>query len=145
MFLVYLSYMDVIITKSQYQKIVFNLLDVLYGPKLTHEKVGERINIFSNEGDYIFTVYTVGGRGEGCKQDLFVNIDTGNEIDKFIPEVATRKKLFSRTVLSYVNEKTNLNIDCIEFWYEKGPSHDKRYNFSVKKNKRVVRKDLKLR
>ena len=135
--------MDVIITKSQYQKIVFNLLDVLYGPKLTHEKVGERINIFSNEGDYIFTVYTVGGRGEGCKQDLFVNIDTGEEIDKFIPEVATRKKLFSRTVLSYVNEKTNLNIDCIEFWYEKGPSHDKRYNFSVKKNKRVVRKNIK--
>ena len=132
--------MDVIITKSQYQKIVFNLLDVLYGPKLTHEKVGERINILSNEGDHIFTVYTVGGRGEGCKQDLFVNVDTGEEIDKFIPEVATRKKLFSRTVLSYVNEKTNLNIDCIEFWYEKGPSHDKRYNFSVKKNKRVVRK-----
>ena len=135
--------MDVIITKAQYQKVVFNLLDVLYGPKLTHEKVGERINILSNEGDHIFTVYTVGGRGEGCKQDLFVNIDTGEEIDKFIPEVATRKKLFSRTVLSYVNEKTNLNIDCIEFWYEKGPSHDKRYNFSVKKNKRVVRKNIK--
>ena len=135
--------MDVIITKAQYQKVVFNLLDVLYGPKLTHEKVGERINILSNEGDDIFTVYTVGGRGEGCKQDLFVNIDTGEEIDKFIPEVATRKKLFSRTVLSYVNEKTNLNIDCIEFWYEKGPSHDKRYNFSVKKNKRVVRKNIK--
>ena len=90
--------------------------------------------------DHIFTVYTVGGRGEGCKQDLFVNIDTGEEIDKFIPKVATRKKLFSRTVLSYVNEKTNLNIDCIEFWYEKGPSNDERYNFSVKKNKRVVRK-----
>ena len=127
--------MKIVITKSQYQKIVFNLLDVLYGPKLTHEKVGERINILSNEGDHIFTVYTVGGRGEGCKQDLFVNIDTGEEIDKFIPEVATRKKLFSRTVLSYVNEKTNLNIDCIEFWYEKGPSDDKRYNFNVKKNK----------
>ena len=135
--------MKIVITESQYQKVVFNLLDVLYGPKLTHEKVGERINILSNEGDHIFTVYTVGGRGEGCKQDLFVNIDTGEEIDKFIPEVATRKKLFSRTVLSYVNEKTNLNIDCIEFWYEKGPSHDKRYNFSVKKNKRVVRKNIK--
>ena len=131
--------MKIVITKSQYQKIVFNLLDVLYGPKLTHEKVGERINILSNEGDHIFTVYTVGGRGEGCKQDLFVNIDTGEEIDKFIPEVATRKKLFSRTVLSYVNEKTNLNIDCIEFWYEKGPSDDKRYNFNVKKNKSTKR------
>jgi hypothetical protein len=135
--------MKIVITKSQYQKIVFNLLDVLYGPKLTYEREGDRILIFSNEGESTFTVYTVGGRGEGCKQDMFVNIDTGDEIDKFIPEVATRKKLFSKTVLSYVNEKTNLNIDCIEFWYEKGPSHDKRYNFSVKKNKRVVRKTIK--
>ena len=143
MFLVYLSYMDVIITKAQYQKVVFNLLDVLYGPKLTYEREGDRILIFSNEGESTFTVYTVGGRGEGCKQDLFVNIDTGEDIDKFIPKVATRKKLFSRTVLSYVNERTNLDIDCIEFWYEKGPSHDKRYNFSVKKNKRVVRKNIK--
>lgn len=131
--------MKVIMTKSQYQKIVFNLLDVLYGPKLTHEKEADRIKILSNEGDHIFTVYTVGGKGDGCKQDMFVNFDTGNEIDNFIPKAATRKKLFSRTVLSYVNEKTNLNIDCIEFWYERGPSHDKRYNFNVKKNKKIKR------
>ena len=135
--------MDVIITKSQYQKIVFDLLDALYGPKLTYEKVDDRIKILSNDGENVFTVYTGGGKGKGCKQDMFVNFDTGNEIDNFIPKVATRKKLFSRTVLSHVNEKTNLDIDCIEFWYEKGPSHDKRYNFSVKKNKRVVRKNIK--
>ena len=140
MFLVYLSYMDVIITKAQYQKVVFNLLDVLYGPKLTYEIEGDRILIFSNEGDHIFTVYTVGGRGEGCKQDMFVNTETGNEINDFIPKAATRKKLFSKTVLSYVNKKTGLNIDCIEFWYETGPAHDDIYNFNVKKNKRVVRK-----
>ena len=132
--------MDVIITKSQYQKIVFNLLDVLYGPKLTHEKEADRIRIFSNDGEPIFTVYTVGGRGKGCKQDMFVNTETGNEINAFIPKVATRKKLFSKTVLSYVNKKTGLNIDCIVFWYETGPAHDDIYNFNVKKNKRVVRK-----
>ena len=131
--------MDVIITKSQYQKIVFDLLDTLYGPKLTYEKENDRIKILSNDGESIFTVYTVDGKGKGCKQDMFVNFDTGNEIDNFIPKVATRKKLFSRTVLSYVNEKTNLNIDCIEFWYEKGPSDDKRYNFNVKKNKSTKR------
>ena len=131
--------MDVIISESQYRKVVFNLLDVLYGPKLAYEKEDDRIKIFSNEGESIFTVYTVGGKGDGCKQDMFVNFDTGNEIDKFIPKVATRKKLFSKTVLSYVNEKTNLDIDCIEFWYEMGPAHDKRYNFSVKKNKKIKR------
>ncbi len=131
--------MDVIITKSQYQKIVFNLLDVLYGPKLSYKRESDRIRILSNEGEHIFTVYTVGGKGDGCKQDMYVNSETGEEIDNFIPKVATRKKLFSKTVLSYVNEKTNLNIDCIEFWYEKGPSHDKRYNFNVKKNKKIKR------
>ena len=140
LFNVYLSYMKIVLTESQYQKVVFNLLDVLYGPKLTYGKEDDRIKIFSNEGEHIFTVYTVGGRGDGCKLDMFVNFDTGNEINNFIPKIATRKKLFSRTVLSYVNEKTNLDIDCIEFWYEMGPSHDdKRYNFSVKKNKKIKR------
>jgi len=136
--------MDVIITKSQYQKIVFNLLDVLYGPKLTHEKEADRIKILSNEGEHIFTVYTVGGKGDGCKQDMFVNFDTGNEIDSFIPKVATRKKLFSKTVLSYVNEKTNLDIDCIDFpyrTYEDDETYfENRYRFNVKKNKKTTTK-----
>jgi len=136
--------MKIVLTESQYKKVVFSLLDVLYGPKLSHEKVADRINISSNEGEHIFTVYTVGVfKGDGCKQDMFVNFDTGNEIDSFIPKVATRKKLFSKTVLSYVNEKTNLNIDCIEFWYYAGSTNDvdkeNRYNFSVKKNKKIKR------
>jgi hypothetical protein len=138
--------MKIVLTESQYQKVVFNLLDVLYGPKLTYkryEREDNRIKIFSNDGDPIFTVYTgVSGKGDGCEQDMFVNFDTGNEINNFIPKIATRKKLFSRTVLSYVNEKTNLDIDCIEFWYEKGPAHDKRYNFSVRKNKKIKRTPL---
>jgi len=139
LFIVYLSYMNIIVTKSQYQKIIYTLLDTLYGPKLTYKKVSQRIEIFSREGDHIFTVYTVGGKAKGCEQDMYVNSETGEEIDKFIPMAATRKKLFSKTVLSYVNEKTGLDIDCIEFWYEKGPRHDSRYNFSVKKNKKVKR------
>ena len=94
----------------------------------------------SIEGDAIFRVYTGSGKAKGCKKDMYVPSETGEEIEDFIPNAATRKKLFSKTVLSYVNEKTGLDIDCIEFWYEKGPSDDKRYNFSVKKNKRVVRK-----
>ena len=56
-----------------------------------------------------------------------------------------RKKLFSRTILSYVNEKTNLDIDCIEFWYnitnKHGIDYDERYNFNAKKNKRIKSKD----
>jgi hypothetical protein len=131
--------MNIIVTKSQYQKIIYTLLDTLYGPKLTYKKVSQRIEIFSKEGDHIFTVYTAGGKAKGCEQDMYVNSETGEEIDKFIPKAATRKKLFSKTVLSYVNERTGLDIDCIEFWYEKGPSHDSRYNFSVKKNKKVKR------
>jgi hypothetical protein len=150
LFIVYLSYMNIIVTKSQYQKIIYTLLDTLYGPKLTYERKNDMIYIYSNdnnpfenesigEGDAIFRVYTGSGKGKGCKKDLYVNSETGEEIDKFIPMAATRKKLFSKTVLSYVNERTGLDIDCIEFWYEKGPSHDSRYNFSVKKNKKIKR------
>jgi hypothetical protein len=144
--------MDVIITKSQYQKIVFNLLDILYGPKLSYERKKDMIYIYPNdsnpfenesigEGDAIFRVYTGSGKGKGCKKDMYVNSETGEEIDNFIPKVATRKKLFSKTVLSYVNEKTGLDIDCIDFWYYAGSTNDvdkeNRYNFSVKKNKKI--------
>ena len=142
--------MKIEITKLQYQKIIYKLLDTLYGPKLSYERKKDMIYIYPNdsnpfenesigEGDAVFRVYTGSGKGKGCKKDMYVNSETGEEIDNFIPKVATRKKLFSKTVLSYVNEKTNLNIDCIEFWYEKGPSHDKRYNFNVKKNKKIKR------
>jgi hypothetical protein len=142
--------MKVVITKLQYQKIVFNLLDVLYGPKLSYERKKDMIYIYSNNGsfegelfesDSIFRVYMGSGKGKGCKKDLYVNSETGEEINDFIPKSATRKKLFAKTVLSYVNEKTGLDIDCIEFWYHTGlgdnPDQEGRYNFNVKKNKKI--------
>jgi hypothetical protein len=73
---------------------------------------------------------------------LYVISETGEEIEDFIPKAATRKKLFSKTLLSYVNERTNLDIDCIEFWYSsttKGGEYDVKYNFNVKKNKKIKR------
>ena len=135
--------MKVVITKLQYQKIVFNLLDVLYGPNISFKKDEDMFEILSDDGEEIFRLYTKDGRSKGCKKDLLVLSKAMEEFESYIPPTVLRKKLFSKTLLSYVNEKTNLNIDCIEFWYEKGPSHDKRYNFSVKKNKRVVRKNIK--
>jgi hypothetical protein len=94
--------MDVIITKSQYQKIVFNLLDILYGPKLSYERKKDMIYIYPNdsnpfenesigEGDAIFRVYTGSGKGKGCKQDMYVNSETGEEIDNFVPRAATSR------------------------------------------------------
>ena len=71
---------------------------------------------------------------------MYVLTDTEEDINDFIPKAATRKKLFSKTLLSYVNEKTGLDIDCIEFFYPsttKGIEHNKKYNFNVKKNKRI--------
>ncbi len=63
------------------------------------------------------------------------------EIEDFIPRAATRKKLFAKTVISYVNEKTGLDIDCIEFWHYSGSKNDvdqeDKYNFNVKKNKKI--------
>ena len=145
--------MKVEISKSQYQRVIYNLLDTLYGPKLSYERKKDMIYIYPNdkdpfedesigEGDAIFRVYTGSGKGKGCKKDLYVTSETGEEIEDFIPKAATRKKLFSKTVISYVNEKTGLDIDCIDFPYEEYETnntyYEKKYRFNVKKNKKTI-------
>ena len=132
--------MKIEITKLQYKRLIYKLLDTLYGPKISYRWNNDLIEILSNEGDEIFYVYTKNGRARGCKKDLYVITQTEEEIHDFIPKAAIRKKLFSKTVLSYVNERTNLDIDCIEFYYPsttKGIEHNKKYNFNVKKNKKT--------
>jgi hypothetical protein len=131
--------MKIEINKEQYRRVIYKLLDTLYGPKISYMWNNDLIEIKSNEGKEIFYVYTKNGRARGCKKDMYVLTDTEEEIHDFIPKAATRKKLFSKTLLSYVNERTNLDIDCIEFFYPsttKGIEHNKKYNFNVKKNKK---------
>ena len=134
--------MKVVITKLQYQKIVFNLLDVLYGPKLSFKKDEDIFEILSDDdGEEIFRVYTKLGRSKGCKKDMLVLSMAMQEIESYVPPTVLRKKLFAKTVLSYVNKKTGLDIDCIDFSfnaneYDNVNSED-RYRFNVKKNKKT--------
>ena len=133
--------MKVVITKLQYQKIVFNLLDVLYGPNISYKKDEDLFEILSNDGEEIFRVYTTQGRSKGCKKDLLVLSRAMQEIESYVPPTVLRKKLFAKTVLFYVNEKTGLDIDCIDFSfnaneYDNVNSED-RYRFNVKKNKKT--------
>ena len=133
--------MKLVITKLQYQKIVFNLLDVLYGPNISFKKDEDIFEILSDDDVEIFRLYTNEGRSKGCKRDLLVLSNTMEDIQSYVPPAVSRKKLFSKTVISYVNEKTGLDIDCIDFWYHTGlednsSSYDK-YNFNVKKNKKI--------
>lgn len=137
--------MNVVITKLQYQKVVSNLLDVLYGPNFTFQKNDvDNIEIYSNDGEEIFRVYTVDGRSEGCKRDMLVLPKTIEDIKDFVPIAVLRKKLFSKTVVSYVNKKTKLNIDCIDFMYEYNEDENSfsqsDYQFNVKKNKKTGRR-----
>jgi hypothetical protein len=136
--------MKVVITKLQYQKIVFNLLDTLYGPKLSFEGDGDVFEILSDDGEEIFRLYTSEGRSKGCERDMLVLSQTIEEIKMYFPPAVLRKKLFSKTILSYVNEKTNLDIDCIDFPYgiyqEDNTYHENRYRFNVKKNKKTTTK-----
>jgi hypothetical protein len=80
---------------------------------------------------------------KGCKKDMYVISETIDTIVKYMPLAVIKKKLFSKTILLYVNEKTGLNIDCIEFWYdvesedEDDVSYTNRYNFNLKKNKKI--------
>ena len=133
--------MKVVITKLQYQKIVFNLLDVLYGPNISFKKDKDIFEILSDDGEEIFRLYTKEGRSKGCKRDMLVLRRTIEEIEMYFPIVVLRKKLFSKTIISYVNEKTNLDIDCIDFAYEIYDNDDTyfetKYRFNVKKNKKT--------
>ena len=133
--------MKVVITKLQYQKIVFNLLDVLYGPNISFKKDEDLFEILSDDGEEIFRVYTKDGRSKGCKRDMLVLTKTMEEIGMYFPIAVLRKKLFSKTIISYVNEKTNLDIDCIDFAYEIYHNDDTyfetKYRFNVKKNKKT--------
>jgi hypothetical protein len=75
---------------------------------------------------------------------LLVLTNIIEEIKLYVPPAVLRKKLFSRTILSYVNEKTNLDIDCIDFPYEiynnDETYFENRYRFNVKKNKKTTTK-----
>jgi hypothetical protein len=118
-------------------------MDALYGPELSYNKGNDTVPILSNDGEEIFRLYLKGGRALGCKKDLFVLGDTTDEIGYFIPKSEFRKKLFAKTIVSYVNEKINLNIDCVEFWFPtttKGIEHEMKYNFNVVKNKKPKEK-----
>jgi hypothetical protein len=136
--------MNVIITKSQYQKIVFNLLDVLYGPNIsfTQDNNSDVFEILSNDGQEIFRLYTKEGRSKGCKRDLLVLQTAMEDIQSYVPPAVSRKKLFAKTVISYVNEKTDLDVDCIDFTYEEYETNNtyygKKYRFNVKKNKKTT-------
>jgi hypothetical protein len=136
--------MKIVITVSQYQKIVFNLLDTLYGPNILFKKDEDIFEILSNDGQEIFRLYTKEGKSKGCKRDMLVLSQTIEEIERYLPPAVLRKKLFSRTILSYVNEKTNLDIDCIDFPYEiynnDETYFENRYRFNVKKNKKTTTK-----
>ena len=136
--------MKVVITKLQYQKIVFNLLDVLYGPKISFKKDEDIFEILSGDGEEIFRLYTKDGRSKGCKRDMLVLTKTIEEIEMYFPTAVLRKKLFSKTIISYVNKKTNLDIDCIDFAYEIYDDNETysetKYRFNVKKNKKTTTK-----
>lgn len=133
--------MKVVITKLQYQKIVFNLLDVLYGPNISFKKDEDIFEILSGDGEEIFRLYTKDGRSKGCKRDMLVLTKTIEEIEMYFPPAVLRKKLFSKTIISYVNEKTNLDIDCIDFAYvlydNDDTYYETKYRFNVKKNKKT--------
>jgi hypothetical protein len=134
-------YMKIEISKLQYQRVVYKLLDALYGPNISFKKDDDIFEILSDNGEEIFRLYTKEGRSKGCKRDMLVLTKTIEEIKMFFPPAVLRKKLFSKTIISYVNEKTNLDIDCIDFAYEIYDNDETyletKYRFNVKKNKKT--------
>ena len=133
--------MKIEISKLQYKRVVYKLLDALYGPNISFKKDDDIFEILSDNGEEIFRLYTKEGRSKGCKRDMLVLTKTIEEIKMYFPPAVLRKKLFSKTIISYVNEKTNLDIDCIDFAYEIYDNDETyletKYRFNVKKNKKT--------
>ena len=74
--------MNIEISKGQYQRVLYKLLDMLYGPNLLIRTSvdGDTIDILSNDGELTFRVYLESGRAQGCEKDLLVIGETSDEI-----------------------------------------------------------------
>jgi hypothetical protein len=128
--------MKIIITKKQYKDLVYTLIDTITGGELSVKDISDygRYDIFDSYGEEIMNIYTKkgGGLNPGCKNDLGLDPDFVKTLEGYIPYF--RKKIFSKVLIDYVYDKTNIKCDCIDYNYG---SDDRRFAYNVKKKKKV--------
>jgi len=146
-FPLYLSYMKIIITKQQYKKLVYDLLDTIVGGELTVQKLNSHVYkcVYDSEGENIMNIfYKKGtGRNKGCKNDLGLDNNFLIELQKYVPYF--KNKIFSEALVDYVYEKTGVKCDCVDYGtdyqlydnLDGGGYFKSRFAYNVKNKKKV--------
>jgi len=109
------------ITKEQYSKLVYKLIDVFFkDAKFTKSETKDR------NGDYVSYDIIVNGedvawinsnehtsKTKRCKHELIIYDATISMITNFVP--IYRKKVFSKILIKYFSDIIGEDIDCIDF------------------------------
>jgi hypothetical protein len=135
--------MNIIITKKQYKLLVYSLLDIITGGKLTVDDLNDQYtSVYDSEGENIMNIFykKSSGRNPGCKNDLGLDSVFVEELQKYVPHF--RRKIFSEVMVDYVFEKTGIKCDCIDYTYTvpaegKEFDDDVRFMYNVKKKKKI--------
>lgn len=139
---VYLSYVKIIITKQQYKKLVYSLLDTIVGGVLTvQDHLKDKFtSIYDSEDEHIMSVFFEkgSGRNKGCKRDLTLDRFFVLELQKYVPYF--KNKIFSKSLVDYVYDKTGIKCDCVDYpteHIEDSGYFRSRFMYNVKKKKKT--------
>jgi hypothetical protein len=119
------------ITKEQYSKLVYKLIDAFFkDAKFTKSESKDR------NGDYLSYDIIVNGedvawinsneitsKTKRCKHELIIYDATISMITNFVP--IYRKKVFSKILIKYFSDIIGEDIDCIDFDVKPHGSEDK--------------------
>jgi hypothetical protein len=101
------------ISKLQYDSIVKKLFASFIG-KITFDEQDDYIELFDNGGDNFADIWKY--KSKRCKKSLNLHINKSELMEKFYP--VFRKKMFAKSLINYVYEKTNIKCDCVTFEYD---------------------------
>lgn len=101
------------ISKLQYDSIVKKLFASFIG-KITFDEEDDYIELFDNGGDNFADIWKY--KSKRCKKSLNLHINKSELMEKFYP--VFRKKMFAKSLINYVYEKTNIKCDCVTFEYD---------------------------
>ena len=118
--------MNVEITESQFKKMFFSIMNILF-PNIEYSKKqdGNKGYDITSDGEIICRIYK-----KGSVNELFIPENTLETIIDFIPQVSKKPRLLSKLISSFINEKTGLEIFSVEFWMLDNDSNlTIRYNY----------------
>ena len=105
------------ITKEQYSKLVYKLIDAFFKDvKFNKDEGGGYLTYdITVDGEDTAFIHTKKSShiSEGCKNELVIYDATILKITNFVP--IFRKKVFSKILIKYFSDITGKDIDCINF------------------------------